>query len=254
VKAVCRFPLSPVGYLAVIWYPYRCHVPFVASSLVALHADDAPACELAVPEPSPPPGPLRLTDHQGGLRVVPGTPAYVVITEQRSVIQRMGSPGRFGGRRTDSVVLSATDRLRLGQLATAVLATAAHNAEAECLQILEAAERKSLGILRDAEEDVAVLLNCLRQLRAERSFGGDPEPRAEASTAEVSVAASDHQSQYAGDSIDDLGADFFASLTADEEDRWRFLDDDVLVGVGPTLVRRWLRRAARPADEAKIDD
>jgi hypothetical protein len=191
-------------------------------------------------------------------------PIKVVIEEQRAALRalelrtRRRAPLFFPG-----LPATSSDQARLVALGVRVLGEAAGKAEVECHRILLAAELQAAEIVNQAHQDVANLTDWIE------AGGHDGE---HPTTAESTVRHETHDHlevphfdehtvpDEAGapdevgtpdalwSSEDEMGADFFASFAEDSTDRWSFMDDDNLVGVGPALVRRLLRRPSLPRE------
>jgi hypothetical protein len=166
---------------------------------------------------------------------IPVDPGLVVLQEQRAALQVLGLWNGDSFRMAKpAVALAGIERSRLMTLAFRVLADAAVAAEAECQRILEAAEAQSAEIVKNAHDDVARLTDWL--VASTRGPAVLP-PAPEVTPADL---APSQEGEIGHDET--VGAEFFASFASDSADRWRFLEDDVLVGPGPALVRRLLRR------------
>jgi hypothetical protein len=192
-------------------------------------------------------------------------PIKVVIEEQRAALRalelrtRRRAPLFFPG-----LPATSSDQARLVALGVRVLGEAAGKAEVECHRILLAAELQAAEIVNQAHQDVASLTDWIeagvhdgeRPIAAEstvRLESHDPlkVPPFDEHTVPDAAGASDAVGtpDALWSSEDEMGADFFASFAEDDTDRWSFMDDDNLVGVGPALVRRLLRRPSLPREQ-----
>lgn len=155
--------------------------------------------------------------------------AVVVLEEQRAglgvwrqkwaQLQQVGAP------------LSPVRRSEVMVLALRVLAAAATTTESECRRLLVAAEVEAGSMVKKARDEVAVVIGSLD----DHTGPGNGRP-----------PGRDHDVAWPDEGDD--GAAFFASFVPDGPERWNFLDDDNLVGVGPAFARR-LRRWSSPPCE-----
>lgn len=158
------------------------------------------------------------------------------------MLYHLGLPGRYHGSSARGTAVSVEERLRLVQLVLTVLAQAAQRAEDECLRIMSGAEMKAAEIVQDAHNDVAHLSWWLQPSPATTAPGALVDNAPHPTEARIDPSVVDDR--LPSGVQDDREADFFASFSADQAERWRFMDDGELVGVGAT-VRKLLRRPPR---------
>jgi hypothetical protein len=146
-------------------------------------------------------------------------------------------------------------------LGIAVLTEAAQNAEATCRQVVSDAEAQAAAIVREARDDVARLTRGLDPspvpaappaptMVVEKPEGlVGPQP-AESTEMAQPEWPSDSRSDDMADPEAEIGNQFFDSFAQADDDPWSFMDDD-LVGVGPGILRRVLRRPAAAPPQAE---
>lgn len=195
-----------------------------------------------------------------------------LLAEQRAAVHALQSlQGHHRApRRGDSwdQPLSRSDRSRLLALAIEVLAQAARGTEAECRHIVAAAEAHAATLVQAARQDMARLTGpppppppAPPPPRLPPPLPSRPHSKADSTPAghdvapvvpmapRIRVAARDRGRSGGADvgTAIGFGTSFFDSFAASDRDGdpWAFMDDE-LVGVGPALLRRVLRRPAGP--------
>ena len=180
-------------------------------------------------------------------------PAQVVMNEQRYGLLALGRlrPGTRRGQLPERQV-SILDRARLIHLAMNVLSMAAAEAESECRRIVLAAEALAAELVREARNDVGQISTWLDAgAAAEGPVIERPLPLSPTTDAGFPTPVTELQPDVApsppelADAASSAENDFFDSFHTPDEDRWGFMFDDELVGVGATL-RRVLRRPTSP--------
>jgi hypothetical protein len=177
------------------------------------------------------------------------------MNEQRYGLLALGRlhPGTRRGQLAEQQV-SILDWARLIHLAMNVLSMAAAEAESECRRIVLAAEALAAELVREARSDVGQISTWLD---AGAATGGPvserpPMPVSNTTDAGFSTPVTELRRPDTGpssperaDAASSAEDDFFDSFHTPDEDRWGFMFDDELVGVGATL-RRVLRRPTSP--------
>jgi hypothetical protein len=211
----------------------------------------------------PPPGTMGLAVCGRPLHTTPLV--LVVLDEQRAAVRTLKGRCKPYGRATPTDrPATAGDRARLMALGIELLAHAAHSTEADCRRIIGAAETHAASIVQAARDDVKRLPGWLASDHGAAIADPPPSPPTPPPAAVVTVRLADRRPPEPrglatgsdGTNVADLGSGtclgdkFFDSPPMADEDPWGFMDDDNLVGVGPALLRRVLRRPAGPRPQS----
>jgi hypothetical protein len=175
----------------------------------------------------------------------PFHPSEVVLGEQLAALKTLGRTGRTSS--ASNLPISMRGRSRLVELAIELLAHAAQAAEAECRAIVQAAETQGAAIVQKAHEDVDRISTWLDAESGaptlETAAESEDQP---AAVAPPAVAAQLQEPSPFADPDSAAGNQFFDSPSDSDLDPWGFMDDDDLVGVGPSIMKLVRRRPSLP--------
>jgi hypothetical protein len=169
-------------------------------------------------------------------------PAAVVLEEQRAALAAIGAKVRTQGR--SDLPISMRGRSLLIGLAIDVLAHAAVATVDQCRTIVAAAEAQAAGIVAKARDDVDRLTSWLDEPgpATEEVWGDSPSDDL------VMPLPSPPPLPASGftDPDSEAGNEFFGPDATSNDDPWSFMDDDDLVGVGPSILKLVRRRPSPP--------
>ena len=188
-------------------------------------------------------------------------PDRVILDQQLVAVARLTARSRNLLRPGGTASLPAARRTLLLRLGVEVVMQAISSTRAECQQLLTTAQRNAATIVREATEDVALLTSWLQQPAAPVEGTNDPtSDRLGGNVAEVvpmpptlcattpSMTVPARIPPVAPSAPEAELLDVFFDAPAEDEDRWAFMDEQQLAGVGRGLLRR-IRRlspAVRP--------